>query len=253
MSWKFILIAGAALAIAETAHGDTQSPDERPVVDLEQVRDAAGGAVNKTRRGIEDVATRPLEDFNLQRDEIPNSIKDLESYTENNGVLTCEAVAEEIEGLDDALGREGPRIKSEKTISRRIADKAADTAVDVVEGEAKNLIPFRSTIRKISGAEAYERRRKTAVSIGKQRRAYLRGAWAAMSCDLKLARESDGPRAEGAPISLVKTTREDIVEIAPLEAPLSPASEEPTSSTPSEPKAPNAGPESSRRKLPSLG
>lgn len=253
MSWKIIFIAAVTLTVGETALGDTQSPDERAIVDLDQVRDAAGGAVSKTRRGLEGVATQPLEDFNLQRDEIPQSIKDLESYTENDGALTCQAVAEEIDALDDALGREGPRAKSEKTISRRIADKAANTAVDVVEGEAENLIPFRSTIRKISGAEAYERRRKTAVSIGKQRRAYLRGAWAAMTCDLKMANESDGPRAEGAPISLVKATREDIVEISPLEAPLSPVPEAPISSPPSELTAPTEAPENSRRKLPSLG
>ncbi|MEO1101925.1 MAG: hypothetical protein AAFW65_08770 [Pseudomonadota bacterium] len=252
MSWKFIFIAAATLTAGETALGDTQSTDERTIVDLDHVRDAAGGAVRKTRRGIEGVATQPLEDFNLQRDEIPQSIKDLESYTENDGALTCQAVAEEIDALDDALGREGPRAKSEKTISRRIADKAANTAVDVVEGEAENLIPFRSTIRKISGADAYEKRRRIAVSIGKQRRAYLRGAWAAMTCDLKLAND-DGPRAEGAPISLVKATREDLVETTPLEAPLSPVPEAPTSSPPSELTAPSEAPENSRRKLPSLG
>ena len=61
-------------------------------------------------------------------------------------------------------------------------DAASDAALDTIASEASSLIPFRSLVRRASGAYAYQKKYNLAYKIGAQRRAYLKGIGLARGC-----------------------------------------------------------------------
>lgn len=141
------------------------------------------GRTQDTREGITDAARTPFRDVGIIRPEIPVILRNL-TYPYSTATLApgCGAVAYEISQLDAVLGPESFQPGPDRNIWDRGGDFVEDQAIDAVRGTAQDLIPFRSWVRRISGANRAERDALRAVANGQQRRTFLRGYGASLGC-----------------------------------------------------------------------
>jgi hypothetical protein len=145
--------------------------------------DGFSRAVNKTSAGLDDAALTPLNDLNLRRTQIPPFLDAIISPYEPVKVLTCGAIASDVITLTEILGADSDAMPGpEDSMGQQLGDEAADFALDTVSSTVTDFIPFRSVVRQISGATAWERRLRNAYERGIQRRAYLKGIGASMGC-----------------------------------------------------------------------
>jgi len=153
------LLASAAMAlIAAPAHA--QMTEEEP--------------------DVEDVARTPLEDFNIDSDDIPEVliIAAQDPYA-SDGLGTCNAIVGEVAALDQVLGEDFdlPRDEEGRRISRgRVAQSVVGS-----------FIPFRGIVREVSGANARRREVNTAITAGMVRRGFLKGLGAQRRCSYPAA------------------------------------------------------------------
>ncbi|MDX2277001.1 MAG: hypothetical protein NW206_16240 [Hyphomonadaceae bacterium] len=143
----------------------------------------SSGRTQDTRDGFTDAARTPFRDVGLIRPEIPAILRTLD-YPYNTGSLApgCSAVAYEIAQLDAVLGPESFQPGPDRNIWDRGGDFVEDQTVDAMRGTAEDLIPFRSWVRRISGASSAEREALRAFANGQQRRTFLRGYGASLGC-----------------------------------------------------------------------
>ena len=142
----------------------------------------SSGRTADTRRGVSGAASIPLRDVGLMRPEIPLLLRNLQ-YPYATATLTdCNAVAREISQLDGVLGPESYQPGPNRNIWDRSGDFVEEQAIEAVQGTAQDLIPFRSWVRRISGASRAEREALRAVANGQQRRTFLRGYGASLGC-----------------------------------------------------------------------
>jgi hypothetical protein len=141
------------------------------------------GRTEDTRRGFGDAARQPFRDVGLIRPEIPPLLANLTyPYSTVSLAPGCAAVAYEIAQLDSVLGPESFQPGPDRNIWDRSGDFAEEQAIDVVQGTAQDLIPFRSWVRRLSGASRAERDALRAFANGQQRRTFLRGYGASLGC-----------------------------------------------------------------------
>ena len=140
------------------------------------------GRTADTRRGVTDAAYSPLRDVNLIRPEIPLLLRNLQYPYATATLNDCAAVAREIGQLDSVLGPESYQAGPDRNIWDRSGDFVEEQAIDAAQGTAQDLIPFRSWVRRISGATRAEREALRAVANGQQRRTFLRGYGASLGC-----------------------------------------------------------------------
>ncbi len=146
------------------------------------VASCSSGRTADTRRGVTDAAYIPLRDVNLIRPEIPLLLRNLQ-YPYSTATLTdCAAVTREIGQLDAVLGPESYQPGPNRNIWDRSGDFVEEQAIEAAQGTAQDLIPFRSWVRRISGASRAEREALRAVANGQQRRTFLRGYGASLGC-----------------------------------------------------------------------
>lgn len=142
-----------------------------------------GGRTDDTRRGMMNAAATPIRDIGLIRPEIPEVLQSLDyPYATTSLAAGCPAVAYEIGQLDAVLGPESFQAGPARNIWDRSGDLAENQAIDAVQNTAEGLIPFRSWVRRISGASRYEREALRAFANGQQRRTFLRGFGASLGC-----------------------------------------------------------------------
>ncbi len=142
----------------------------------------SSGRTADTRRGVADAAYTPLRDVNLIRPEIPLILRNVQ-YPYSTATLTdCSAVAHEIGQLDAVLGPESYQPGPSRNIWDRSGDFVEEQAIEAAQDTAADLIPFRSWVRRISGASRAERDALRAFANGQQRRTFLRGYGASLGC-----------------------------------------------------------------------
>lgn len=140
------------------------------------------GRTADTRRGVTDAAYTPLRDVNLVRPEIPLVLRNLQ-YPYSTAALTdCTAVMRELGNLDAALGPESYQPGPDRNIWDRSGDFIEEEVIEAAQDTAADLIPFRSWVRRLSGASRAERDAIRAVANGQQRRTFLRGYGASLGC-----------------------------------------------------------------------
>jgi hypothetical protein len=141
------------------------------------------GRTADTRRGVSGAAAIPFRDVNLIRPEIPLLLRDL-NYPYSTATLGggCPDVAREIASLDAVLGPESYQAGPDRNIWDRSGDFAEEQTVEAAEDAVEGLIPFRSWVRRISGANRAEREALRAFANGQQRRTFLRGYGASLGC-----------------------------------------------------------------------
>lgn len=124
--------------------------------------------------GVRDIATTPIQDLNLARDEIPAVLQRAAIATyDADGLDGCEAIGSAIAELDAALGPD--------------LDVSADERDQISVGRmAKSaigsLMPFRSIVREITGAADHQRQFEEAIFAGAVRRGYLKGLGQQRGC-----------------------------------------------------------------------
>lgn len=145
-----------------------------PALAQEAPRSTAAQAGDTAAR----VATQPLQDLNLVRGEIPPELQAIiEKPYDVSTLRTCADKREAVANLTKVLG---PDIDSPEATARD--QNPAEFALGAAESAATSLIPGRSLIRRVSGAEAADRRVRAAVLSGQLRRAYIRGLARGTNC-----------------------------------------------------------------------
>lgn len=142
---------------------------------------------SKTTTRVTSAAATPLSDLNLVRDEIPDVLQNaLKQPYLKPDTGNCPAITKEVQQLDAALGADldAPASDDGPSLLERGTDMAENTAVGAVQRTAEGLVPFRSWIRKLSGAEKHSRKVAAAITAGSIRRAYLKGVASAQGCVL---------------------------------------------------------------------
>jgi hypothetical protein len=141
------------------------------------------GSTADTRRGVTGAATIPLRDVGLIRPEIPLLLRNLQ-YPYATATLAdgCVAVVREIHQLDSVLGPESYQPGPDRNIWDRSGDFVEEQTIEAAQSTVEDLVPFRSWIRRISGANRAERDALRAVANGQQRRVFLRGYGASLGC-----------------------------------------------------------------------
>ena len=122
-----------------------------------------------------DVALTPVEDLNLRKDPIPPILLQARTggpYATAN-TASCAGIAQELGMLNAVLGED---YDTAEATGREL------TPEEVAQKVVAYLIPFRSVIREVSGANKHEWEFRQAISAGLMRRAYLKGRGEEMGC-----------------------------------------------------------------------
>jgi hypothetical protein len=121
-----------------------------------------------------DVATTPMTDLNLRKDQIPQLLIDAQAKPYDlDGLTNCGQLAARIGEFDALLGDD---LDLPQTPGQRISPGRIG---QVVVG---SFIPFRGLIREVSGANDQRRRVEAAISAGFVRRAFLKGVGQQQGC-----------------------------------------------------------------------
>ena len=148
----------------------------------------ASQSVSKTQSRMTSAAATPLTDLNIVRDEIPEVLQNaLKQPYLKPADTTCPALTSEVHQLDEALGADldAPADSDEPSLLDRGSDAAENTAVGAIQRTAEGLVPFRSWVRKLTGAERHTKKMAAAVTAGSIRRAFLKGVAASQGCVIK--------------------------------------------------------------------
>lgn len=131
--------------------------------------------------GVGGAVTAPLEDLNLKREDIPEVLLRARGNPYDvSDLRRCNAISAEIARLDDALG---PDLDAPSSGARAGLDQqAAGAALDAVRDTATDFIPFRSWVRRLSGAAQHSREVQSAIRAGLARRSFLKGVGMQRNC-----------------------------------------------------------------------
>lgn len=177
-------LAAAAFAALAAASCATRPEGE------DQARDQQGGFLN--------AAATPLRDVGIIRPDVPDLIENLTYPYEMQGLAEgCPAVLYEIGRLDAILGDESYQPSQGRSMYARAGSAAGDYAVDSVADAAADLVPYRSWVRRLSGARGRDRKAAAAYALGEQRRTFLRGFGAALGCPGIIPAPPPPPEPEG--------------------------------------------------------
>ena len=98
---------------------------------------------------------------------------------------SCQALAEQVRSLDAVLGADldTPSTSTNPSLIERGAGAAKKGAIGAVRGAAEDVVPMRSWVRKLTGAEKYSREVEASITAGTIRRSYLKGLGQAAGCE----------------------------------------------------------------------
>ena len=129
----------------------------------------AGSTVNQ-------VVTAPFKDLNLVKTEVPPVLAALNGYPyAPPTAASCEGLAREVAALDEVLG-------SDLDAAAVTGNRGKSLAAKSLTQAAHSLVPYRSWVRKLTGAEKRDERLAAAIITGTTRRAYLKGLGGAQGC-----------------------------------------------------------------------
>lgn len=125
----------------------------------------------------ENIATKPLKDANVVKTEIPPKLLAIMGQPYSlAGLKTCADFGREISQLTAVLGPDVDTVQPKKGTT------TSEAVLAGIEDVAGGFIPGTRIVRKVSGAEAQEKKAKAAVYAGSLRRAYLKGTARAKGC-----------------------------------------------------------------------
>lgn len=143
----------------------------------------ASGRSADIGRDVGDAVASPLRDVGIVRRDIPTLLLTLQyPYSTASLASGCSAVAYELGQLDAILGPESLDPGPARNIWDRSGGFAEQQTIKAAEDSTEDRIPFRSWVRRISGASAAERDALRAFANGQQRRTFLRGYGSSLGC-----------------------------------------------------------------------
>jgi hypothetical protein len=133
------------------------------------------------RESVKGAAESPLRDVNLLRTKIPEVLlyAEADPYNRPPKGWKCADLIKLVEPLDDALGDDLDAPSQQPGMK----DKGKSSVLGFAAGAASDMIPFRSWVRKLSGAERHDQLVQNAITAGAVRRAYLKGLGEARGCN----------------------------------------------------------------------
>ena len=189
----------ALIALAAMLSGCQSTPDMPKAPELPSVPaivevDAVTEDSEVTER-VGKAAITPLSDINVVQQKIPEVLRHARKvgpYAQPDKV-DCPSVQNEINRLTAALGTDldDPRLKGKPSLLDRGADAAENYGVGFVRRTVEGLVPFRSWVRKLSGAEKHSKEVASAITAGGVRRAYLKGMRQGMGCPIPAPPKAD--------------------------------------------------------------
>lgn len=135
-------------------------------------------------------ATAPLNDLNVVRAEIPAVLAAAQKAPyEPPSERSCAVLTTEVMALDAVLGADLdlPATPNNAGLVERGSSAVGNVAADALRSAAEGLIPFRSWVRKLSGAERYSKEVAAAIAAGTVRRSFLKGMGLAIGCQAPAA------------------------------------------------------------------
>ena len=181
---KTAAVAGsAAHKTAEAAH-DVTHPVADPV-----------GMDKPEKEGVKGAVEAPLEDVNLIRRQIPPVLLHAEAAPyARPSPASCREITSEVAELDDALGDDfDAYVVDNASPDAKHGREAGEAVVLAMRDTAEDFIPFRSWVRRLSGAQAHDNQVRAAVYAGRVRRSYLKGLGEAIGCRYPAAPKGASP------------------------------------------------------------
>jgi hypothetical protein len=138
------------------------------------------------KQKIDHAITSPLKDLNLLREKIPATllVADKNPYALPE-MTSCKQLDQEITALDQVLAPDIDMPKKQKTKEdnhlERGAEAVGEASIDAIRRTTESLVPYRSWVRKLTGAERESKLVARAIKSGNLRRAFLKG-FKASSC-----------------------------------------------------------------------
>lgn len=197
-SVRFSVITAAALALCACGGGGggAQRVTAAPAAADDDTSLGEGGmqlmreTYTATRQGMGDAVTAPLRDFNVIQRDIPEilTIARANPYAVPER-LDCAGLQYDVSRYDLVLGPDldVPGDAADRSLYARGAEAASNAALDAVRDATTGWIPFRSVIRRLTGAEQADRDFRASVLAGTIRRAYLKGLGEAHGCTMPAA------------------------------------------------------------------
>lgn len=132
------------------------------------------------RQDLGGAVSAPLRDVNVLRTKIPPVLLQASADPYALPPPGCPALRKQVEVLNDALGHDlDAHINDDPTLQ----EAGRNEALGFLSGAASDVIPFRSWVRWLSGAEQHDTVVRTAITAGAVRRAYLKGLGEAHGCE----------------------------------------------------------------------
>ena len=136
-------------------------------------------AAEANRESLQGAVKAPLRDLNVLRTKVPpillESLADPYARPRTSG---CAGLIAAILPLEEALGPDYDLRRGEEGFGAQ----GRSAALGMVAGFASDAIPFRSWVRRLTGAESRDNLVQDAITAGGVRRAYLKGLGEAKGC-----------------------------------------------------------------------
>jgi hypothetical protein len=187
------LLLGLALCACATAENAANPPTGTSAT--ANTKDAAASEKSATASGsmskpamdtqVIGAVTSPLSDFNLIRTEIS---PELNAAMKGPYLLpsdkSCDAIGAEITALDRIIGPDLDATTGSQVASLfdQGQSELSNAAVGALRSTVEGVIPFRSWIRRFSGADRHSKDVTAALAAGIVRRAFLKGLGQASGC-----------------------------------------------------------------------
>lgn len=188
------LLTACATPGPDTATSDTAAPAATPDPAAAPAAESQAPATPDllTQSGVLQTASQPLVDLNLLQSKIPAVLMAAQKGPYAVPADTsCAALQAELRALDAALGPDVDALTApgadpslvEQAVGL-VGNAAMGTVKSTVSTVVDGVIPFRSWVRKLSGAERHSRAVSSAVSAGTLRRPFLKGWARSTGCDV---------------------------------------------------------------------
>lgn len=184
-----LILGGCASSPAQ------QAPAAAPEASAARTTTPAASAAptssdNQTATEVGKAITSPLGDLNLVKADIPAVLAAArQAPYAVPADRSCAALAQHVQALDAVLGADldTPSTDRNPSLIERGAGAAKKGAIGAVKGAAEGIVPMRSWVRKLTGAEKYAREVEASITAGTIRRGYLKGLGQAAGCEAPAA------------------------------------------------------------------
>ena len=218
-----LLVIGSALSLAACS----------------TVGKGVGDTFRMTGNGMGDAVVAPLKDLNLVKSTVPpilaQAAEDPYRLPERTD---CAYLAYEIAQLDLALGPDldVPRDADQTSLRTRGSIAASDALISAVRDVTTGWMPFRSVVRRLTGAADRQDAMEDAVHAGGVRRGYLKGLGLQQDCAHPAAPLPESVVAEGPALQKIATQPADAAAAEAAEDTASESSVQPVALAPAPPR-----------------